>query len=211
MVFVAKKPHLYIPDLQQPTTDLVNVGLYFGTSISEEQALAWTALAQAIRQTSRSVRCLWLRFADGDESVHSTLRSFGEELIGCASVQSLILENKIGTAELLCLKDWLSSNTSLRGIKFLRTSLDIDSFAHLHDFFAGNPSLKVLDVFGNNGVGDEAIREILGAVLEGGSKLETLNVGENNFGDDVEGVARVTESGVEAILSYVRRSKCQFF
>jgi hypothetical protein len=208
MVFVAKKPHLYIPDLQQPTTDLVNVGLYFGTSISEEQAPAWIALAQAIRKTTRTVRCLWLRFADGDESVHSTLREFGRELIGCAAVQSLILENKIGTAELLCLKDWLTSNTSLRGIKFLKTSLDLSSFVHLHDFFAGNESLKVLDVFGNIGVGDEALREVLAAILEGGSKIETLNVGEMNFGDDVEGASRITESGVEAILSYVRRSTC---
>jgi hypothetical protein len=207
MVFVAKKPHLYIPELEQPTTDLVNVGLFFGTSISAEQAPSWIALAKAIRQTSRSVRCMWLRFADGDESVHTTLRSFGEELVGCASVQSLILENKIGTAELLSLKDWLTNNTSLRGIKFLKTSLDLPSFVHLHDFFAGNDSLKVLDVFGNKGVGDEAIREILAAILEGGSRLETLNVGENNFGEDVEGEARVSESGVEAILSYVRRSK----
>jgi hypothetical protein len=207
MVFVAKKPHLYIPELEQPTTDLVNVGLFFGTSISTEQAPSWIALAQAIRRTSRSVRCMWLRFADGDESVHTTLRSFGEELVGCAAVQSLILENKIGTAELLCLKDWLTSNTSLRGIKFLRTSLDLPSFVHLHDFFAGNSSLKVLDIFGNKGVGDEAIREILAAMLEGGSRLETLNVGENNFGEDFEGEARITESGVEAILSYVRRSK----
>lgn len=207
---MAKKPHLYIPELQQPTTDLVNVGLYIGASISEDQAPLWIALARAIRQTSRSVRCLWIRFAkNGDESVHGTLRSFGEELIGCTAVQSLILENKIGTAELLCLKDWLTSNTSLRGIKFLRTSLDLSSFVHLHDFFAGNGSLKVLDVFGNDGVGDGAIREILGAILEGGSKLETLNVGENNLEDDgdVEGETRITESGVEAILSYVRRSK----
>jgi hypothetical protein len=79
---------------------------------------------------------------------------------------------------------------------------------HLHDFFAGNESLKVLDVFGNIGVGDEALREVLAAILEGGSKLETLNVGEMNFGDDVEGASRITESGVEAILSYVRRSTC---
>jgi len=207
MVFVAKKPHLYIPDLQQPTTDLINVGLYFGTSISEEQAQSWRALAQAIRQTSRSVRCLWLRFAVGDESVHSTLRAFGEELVGCATVQSLILENNIGIVELLCLKDWLVGNTALRGIKFLRTNLDVVAFVHLHDFFARNDSLKVLDVFGNNGVGDEAIKEILGAMLEGRAKLETLNIGETNFAEDVEGVARGTESGVQTILSYVRRSK----
>ena len=207
MVFVAKRPNLYIPDLQQPTTDLVNVGLYFGTSISEEQASHWIALARAIKQTTRTLRCMWLRFADGDESVHSTLRLFGAELIGCAAVQSLILENKIGNTELMCLKDWLSTNTSLRGIKFLRTRLDTAGFTQLHDFFAGNSALKVLDVFGNDQVGDEAIREILQAILEGGSMLETVNVGENNFGEDVEGVARVTESGVEAILSYVRRSE----
>lgn len=139
--------------------------------------------------------------------MHVVLQEFGQELIGCAAVQSLILENKIGTAELLYLKDWLTSNTSLRGIKFLRTDLDLASFEHLHDFFTGNESLKVLDIFGNSGVGDEAIREVLGAILEGGSKLETLNVGENNFGEDVQGVPRITESGVEAILSYVRRSE----
>jgi hypothetical protein len=137
------------------------------------------------------------------------LRSFGQELAGCAAVQSIILENKIGMAELLCLKDYLASNTSMRGIKFLRTSLDTAAFILLHDFFAGNDSLKVLDVFGNNGVGDEAIKEVLGAISEGKSRLETLNVGESNFGDDVEGVSRVTESGVEAILSFVRGSKCR--
>ncbi|KAL7521351.1 hypothetical protein ACHAWX_006021 [Stephanocyclus meneghinianus] len=206
MVFVAKKPHLYIPELQQQTTELLNIGLYFGSTISAEQTTSWLALSRAIRQTTRSIRCLWLRFADGDESVLSMLRSFGQELVGCAAVQSLILENKIGMAELLCLKDYLTSNTSMRGIKFLRTSLDTAAFILLHDFFAGNDSLKVLDVFANNGVGDEAIKELLGAILEGKSRLETLNVGESNFGDDVEGVSRVTESGVEAILSFVRRT-----
>lgn len=209
MVFVAKKPHLYIPELQQQTTELLNIGLYFGSTVSAEQATSWLALSRAIRQTTRSIRCLWLRFADGDESVLSMLRSFGQELVGCAAVQSLILENKIGMAELLCLKDYLTSNTSIRGIKFLRTSLDTAAFILLRDFFAGNDSLKVLDVFANNGVGDEAIKELLGAILEGKSRLETLNVGESNFGDDVEGVSRVTESGVDAILSFVRRSKCR--
>ncbi|KAL3782240.1 hypothetical protein HJC23_000303 [Cyclotella cryptica] len=207
MVFVAKKPHLYIPELQQQTTELVNIGLYFGSTVSEEQASSWLALARAIRQTTRSIRCLWLRFADGDESVLSMLRSFGQELVGCTAVQSLILENKVGMAELLCLKDYLTSNTSMRGIKFLRTSLDTAAFILLRDFFAGNGSLKVLDVYANNGVGDEAVREVLGAISEGRSRLETLNVGESNFGDDVEGVSRVTHSGVEAILAFVRRSK----
>ncbi|KAL7480329.1 hypothetical protein ACHAW6_006025 [Cyclotella cf. meneghiniana] len=206
MVFVAKKPHLYIPELQQQTTELLNIGLYFGSTVSAEQTTSWLALSRAIRQTTRSIRCLWLRFADGDESVLSMLRSFGQELVGCAAVQSLILENKIGMAELLCLKDYLTSNTSMRGIKFLRTSLDTAAFILLHDFFAGNDSLKVLDAFSNNGVGDEAIKELLGAISEGKSRLETLNVGESNFGDDVEGVSRVTESGVEAILSFVRRT-----
>eukprot|EP00804_Cyclotella_cryptica_P004329 CCRYP_017992-RB/>CCRYP_017992-RB protein AED:0.04 eAED:0.04 QI:158/1/1/1/0.5/0.33/3/2039/496 len=207
MVFVAKKPHLYIPELQQQTTELVNIGLYFGSTVSEEQASSWLALARAIRQTTRSIRCLWLRFADGDESVLSMLRSFGQELVGCTAVQSLILENKVGMAELLCLKDYLTSNTSMRGIKFLRTSLDTAAFILLRDFFAGNGSLKVLDVYANNGVGDEAVREVLGAISEGRSRLETLNVGESNFGDDVEGVSRVTHSGVEAILAFVRRTR----
>jgi hypothetical protein len=207
MVFVAKRPHLYIPELEQQTTEFVNVGLYFGTTISAEQAESWLALARAIRQTRRPIRCLWLRFANGDDSVLSTLRSFGQELVGCAAVQSLILENRIGNAEIMCLKDYLTSNTTLRGIKFLRTNLDTSEFVLLHDFFAGDGSLRVLDVYGNKGVEDEAVREMLSALLVGGSNLETLNIGESTF-DDVEGVPRITESGVEAILSFVRRSKC---
>jgi hypothetical protein len=107
------------------------------------------------------------------------------------------------------MKDFLCSNTTLRGIKFLKTDTDASSFLLLHDFFVGNSSLRVFDAFGNTKLGDEAIMEVLEAMTEGGVMLETLNVGERTFGEEVdEGVVRVSEVGVASMMDFVSRSEC---
>ena len=196
----------------------LHIGLFIGGTSgagADEQAAAdapaetsWLELATAIKDTKRSIRCLWLRVKrrEGDGSLVA-LRALGRGLVGATSIDSLVFEEAgLGTDQLACLRDYLTGNTTLRGIKFLRTHIDSSSPAVLTDFFVGNHSLKVLDLTSNPRVDDDTVREILGAILRNGAcRLETLNIFEKEEAPpDVPGIS---ESGVEFITTFVSRSK----
>jgi len=179
--------------------------------MDKHQLTSWVSLGKAIRHTRRFVRCLRLRFTDGNDStehtLHSVLHSFGQELVGCTSIESLFVEGKLGTNELECLKDFLIQST-LRGIKFHQTDINHSSFLILRDFFIGNKGLKVLDLSNNLCIDDEAILECIDALLRGKANLETLNIDCVRAGDDNhDGNCSISESGAELIAWFVSRSK----
>ncbi|KAL7518447.1 LOW QUALITY PROTEIN: hypothetical protein ACHAWX_003270, partial [Stephanocyclus meneghinianus] len=186
------------------------------TSASNSEAV-WTNInsahrsRSAIRHTRRFVRCLRLRLKEGYESTdhtpHSVLCSFGQELEGCTSIESLILEGKLGTNELECLKDFLVQST-LRGIKFHRTEINHSSFLILRDFFIGNKALKVLDLSNNLFIDDKAILECIDALLRVKVNLETFNIDCVRPGDDShDDNCTISESGAELIAWFGSRSK----
>lgn len=207
MPFVTKNPSYYFSALEEESTEPLHVGLYLAGSTNEERARDLKTLGKAIRQTSRSIRCLWLRFKGGDESLHTAFSAFGEELVGATAIQSLVFEGRAGTAEVQCLSDFFTQN-DLRGIQFRRTDVDISTFTMLRPFFTDTSTLKVIDVSSNPGVGDECVNLVLDALLEGQTQLETLNIGENNIDGEHDENSRVSGSGVASIASFVSKSKC---
>lgn len=209
MPFVTKNPSYYFSALEDDDwTEPLHVGLYLaGSSINEGRARDLLALGRAIHQASRPIRCLWLRFRQGNESLLEALSVFGEELAGAKTIQSLVFEGKVGTAEVNCLRGFFAQN-DLRSLQFRRTEVDMSTFVMLKPFFTNTSALKVLDISSNPGVGDECINEVLDSLLEGGTKLETLNLGEANIDGPPDDDNRLSGSGVASIASFAFKSEC---
>mmetsp|Transcript_10693 Transcript_10693/g.23672 ORF Transcript_10693/g.23672 Transcript_10693/m.23672 type:complete len:480 (-) Transcript_10693:32-1471(-) len=205
MPFVTKNPSYYFSALEEETTEPLHIGLYLAGSIDEKRAHDFVTLGKAIHQTSRSIRCLWLRFREGDESLIAAFTAFGEELFGATAIQSLVFEGRVGTAEVQCLSDFFTKN-DLRGIQFRRTDVDMSTFTILKPFFSHTTTLKVLDMSSNSRVGDECINKVLDALLEGEARLETLNIGENNLDGQPDENIRVSSSEVASIASFVSKT-----
>ena len=140
--------------------------------------------------------------------MHASLGAFGDELVGATTIQSLVFEGKVGTAEVKRLGGFLSHN-ELRVVQFRKTDVDVSTFIVLKPFFSLTTTLKVLDLCSNPGFGDDCVVNVLGALLEGGTRLETLNIGENNIDGAPDEAKRVSESGVASIASFV--SKGEYF
>jgi len=238
MPFLTRNPAHYLPALRDDTTEPLHVGLYLGGGgenenvagedddeprLQDQEAAgesSWAELASSIRQTKRSIRCLWLRVGSGDgggndgwgdAATLSAMRALGRGLVGATSVESLVLEDRgVGPRQLECLHDFMAGNASMRGIKFLRTRLDAPSASMLGDFFEGDPTLRVLDLTSNPGVDDAVVESVLGAISRNGRcKLETLNLLERAEDEaDAPGIG-ISESGVETIVSFVSRSECE--
>lgn len=223
MPLLARNPSHYLSALQEETTEPLHVGLILGECAGAhleelpESAAAmvaddssWVELAAAIQKTTRSIRCLWLR-ADSEVAAAASIRGLGQGLVGAAAVESLVLEGHgIGPDELACLREYLARNTTLRGMKFVRTRLDAPSSTLLNDFFAGNLNLRVLDFTANPRVDDETVRGVLGAIMRNdGCRLETLNILENlDGGADSE--ILVSDTGVDFIAYFLSRSEYRF-
>ena len=204
---MTKNPSFYFSALGEESTEPLHIGLYLAGSINEERANDLMTLGRAIHQTSRSIRCLWLRFREGDESLLAAFCAFGEELVGAAAIQSLVFEGKVGTAEVLCLSGIFTKN-DLGSLQFRRTDVDTSSLTMLKPFFSHTTTLKVLDMSSNSGVGDECINEVLNSLLDGGTRLETLNLGESNLDGQPDEISRVSGNGVASIVSFVSKSRC---
>ncbi|KAL7543057.1 hypothetical protein ACHAWF_007317 [Thalassiosira exigua] len=205
MPFVTKNPAHYFSALAEESTEPLHVGLYLSGSINEERRRDLIALGKAIRQTQRPVRCLWLRFRDGDESLLEAFNAFGEELVNAVAIQSLVFEGKLGTDQVQSLSGFFTQN-KLRGLQFRRTDVDRSTFTVLKPFFYYSHTLKVLDMSSNPGVGDECMTEILDALVAGKTRLETLNIGEMNLDGEPDETNRISGSGVASIASFVSKT-----
>ena len=118
MPFLTKNPSYYLSALKEESTEPLHIGLYLaGSSINVERASDLVSLGRAMRQTSRCIRCVWLRFRMGSETLCAALTAFGEELIGATAIQSLVFEGKVGTAEVQCLNGFFTHN-DLRHLQF---------------------------------------------------------------------------------------------
>jgi len=205
MPFVTKNPSYYFSALEEDTTEPLHVGLYLAGTINADRARDLVLLGRVIRQASRPIRCLWLRFKAGDESLVEAFSAFGEELAGATSIQSLVFEGKVGTAEVQCLSEYFAKH-DLRGIQFRKTDIDISTFDLLRPFFTGNINLKVLDMSSNNDIGDECINVLLDALQDGETRIETLNIGESNLDGDPDNVSRIAGDTVASIASFVTKT-----
>lgn len=226
MPFLTRNPYYYLSALEEDSTDPLHIGLFLGgenndveqqqQAESESSSTAilaeslWVELATAIQQTKRSIRCIWLRVKGegGDDTTITAIRALGQGLVGATAIESLVLEDQgIGMDQLEFLSEYMTRNTTLRGVKFLRTHLDTSSALLLNNFFCGNPALRVLDLTCNPRVDDETVRGILDAILRNGScRLETLNIFEKMEGD-ADAEIGISEGGVDTIVSFVSRSK----
>lgn len=205
MPFVTKNPSYYFSALEEESTEPLHVGLYLAGTINEDRARDLVTLGKALRSTPRSIRCLWLRFKAGDESLLAAFSAFGEELVGATAVQSLVFEGRAGTAEVECLSGYFADN-DLRGIQFRRSDVDMTTFDMLRPFLRDTNSLKVIDVSSNSEVGDGCVNIVLDALLEGRTRIETLNIGENNLDGAPDGVNRVSGMAVASIASFIRKT-----
>lgn len=220
MPLLTRNPSHYLSGLQEDSTEPLHVGLILGEGVGAhveerpESAAAmladessWVELAAAIHETTRSIRCLWLR-SDREVAAAASFRGLGRGLVGAVTVESLVLEGRgIGPDELAFLREYLARNTTLRGIKFVRTHLDAPSSSLLNDFFAGNSNLRVLDLTANPRVDDETVREVLGAIMRNDDcRLETLNILEN-LDEDAVAEVLISDSGVDFIAFFVSQSE----
>ena len=138
----------------------------------------------------------------------NAFRAFGTELVGTTSIQSIVFEGRVNTNVVECLSDYFFSQNDLRGIQFRRTDVDASTFHMLKPFFVESSTLKVIDTSMNPGVGDECINVVLDALLEGeDTKLETLNIGENNLDGEEDDSLRVSGDCVASIASFVSESE----
>lgn len=210
MPFVTKNPSLYFSSLEEESNlesaESLHIGLHLAGSFSEERARDLVSLGRILQHSSRPIRCLWLRFREGDESLLAAFGAFGDELVGAKTIQSLVFEGKVGTAEVRRLGGFLSHN-ELRVIQFRKTDIDLSTCIVLKPFFSHTTTLKVLDMCSNPGFGDDCVLNVLGALLLGGSRLETLIIGENILDGAPDEDMRVSESGVASIASFVSKSE----
>ena len=226
MPFLARNPSYYLDALEEVTTDPLHLGIYLdGNATRHDDAVglgvgqmesastiiaesSWAELAEAIQETSRTIRCLWIRMGgDRSEDIDRAFRDLARALVGATHIESIVLEDEgIGGSQLECVAEYLARNFTVRGIKLLRTNADSRSSMMLNGFLSGNPALRVLDLTGNPWLRDETIGAMLGAVLQNRRcRLETLNIIEDF---ESGGGACITESGVGSILSFVSQSKC---
>ncbi|KAL3762756.1 hypothetical protein ACHAW5_002261 [Stephanodiscus triporus] len=209
MPFVTKNPSLYFSSLEEKSNlesaEPLHIGLHLGGSFSEERARDLVSLGRILQHSSRPIRCLWLRFREGDESLLAAFGAFGDELVGAKAIQSLVFEGKVGTAEVRRLGGFLSHN-ELRVIQFRKTDIDLSTCIVLKPFFSHTTTLKVLDMYSNPGFGDECVLNVLGALLLGGSRLETLIIGEKILDGAPDEDIIVSESGVASIASFVSKT-----
>ena len=218
MPLLTRNPSHYLFALQEETTEPLHVGLILGeegagahvevTPVSTDDS-SWRELASAIKNTTRSIRCMWLR-ADGEVS-DAALRGLGQELAGAVTVESLVIEGHgIGPDEVTCLREFLENNNTLRGIKFVRTYLDAPSSMLVSNFFSGNPNLRVLDLTANPRVDDETVRGVLDAIMKNdGCRLETLNIIEDQD-ENEDFKALISESGVDSIAFFLSQSEFRY-
>ena len=207
MPFVTKNPRHYFPALAEDSTEALHVGLFLSGSFTQQRRDDLAALGAAIRQSRRPIRCLWLRFKGAtDESLLAAVRAFGTALEGATNVQSIVFEGRVATAHVAGLAGFFGSS-QLRGVQFRRTDVDVSTFTTLRPFFLNAASLRVLDLSSNPGVDDACLGETLDALLEGGTRLETLNVGETNLDAVVEERSGITSAGVASIASFVSNSE----
>ena len=209
MPFVTKNPAHYLKALAEDSAEALHIGLFFSRSISEQQAADLIKLAEAIQQSTRTIRCLWLRFRDGDESICAALQAFGDELAGDVSIQSLVIEGKAGPAEVECLAGFFRNN-KLRGLQFRRTDIDASASAVLKPLFVCSDTLNVLDLSQNSKLGDVFVEDMLTALSEGETSIETLSIGECDIDaadENDETVERISATSVELIARYVSRCK----
>lgn len=225
MPFTTRNPSYYLSLLEESSTDPLHIGLCLDVSSAnrdEKQAespitseSSYAELAAAIQRTSRSIRCLWVQIKDDEagcggsgDGLLAAVRAFGRGLVGATAIESLVLEDRgMGMDHLVCFQQYLARNTTLRGIKFLHTSLDTPSSLLLHDFLMGNSALRVIDLSDNPKVDDETVGGILGPILRnGGCRLETLNIFENVEGEADDNIG-ITEKGVDFIASFVSQSE----
>ncbi|KAL7529663.1 hypothetical protein ACHAXR_003083, partial [Thalassiosira sp. AJA248-18] len=222
MPFLTRNPSYYLTALQEESTNPLHIGLYLGENAHQDEdeqveltilaEQSWVQLATAIRETSRSIRCLWLRVKNegGNDLTDTSLAAFrtlGQGLVGDSAIESLVLEDQgVGMDQLMCLREYLARNTTLRGIKFLHTNLDAPSSLLLNGFLVGNSALRVVDLTANPRVDDETVRVILGAIMQNsGCRLETLNIFEKLEGEADANIG-ITESGVGFIASFVSKT-----
>jgi hypothetical protein len=204
MPFVTKKPSYYFSALAQDSTESLHVGLFLAGSVNEDQHRDYVTLGKLIRQSIRSIQCLWLRFREGDESLVAAFTAFGDELVGSTAIQSLVFEGKVGTTEVRCLDGFFASN-ELRGIQFRRTDADASTFTMLKHFFSQTSTLKVLDLSANPRFDDKCIIEVMDSLHKGGTQLETLNVGEKFDGGPNES-SRLSSDGISSIAFFISKS-----
>lgn len=208
MPFVTKNPSYYLSAFEEESAEPLHIGLYLaGSSINEERARDLVALGRAMRQTSRCIRCLWLRFRTGSDTLLAALSAFGEELVGATAIQSLVFEGRVGTAEVLLLKGFFTKN-NLRHLQFRRTDVDASTFTALKHFLLQTTTLKVLDMSSNPEVGDECISIVMDSLIEGGTRLDTLNLVESKLDGHPDEDTGISGCGVASIASFVTKSKC---
>jgi len=225
MPFLTRNPSYYLSALKEVSTDPLHIGLYLDENAAhrdEDQAesaiiaaSSWVELATAIQRTSRSIRCLWLRIkgdADGDDDgnnddVAAAFRALGQGLVGATAIESLVIEDQgMGKDQMMCIQEYLARNTTLRGIKFLRTHLDAPSSLLLNDFLVGNSALRVLDLTDNPRVDDATVKGVLGAILRNSDcRIETLNIFEKLEGEADANIG-ITMSGVDFVTSFVSQT-----
>jgi hypothetical protein len=210
MPYVTKNPTFYYSSLGEDSTsesaEPLHIGLLLAGTFSDEKARDLVTLGRVLRQSSRPIRCLWLRFREGDESLLAAFGAFGDELVGATTIKSLVFEGKVGTAEVHRLGGFLSHN-ELRVMQIRKTDVDLSTFMVLRPFFSLTTTLTVLDMCSNPGFDDDCVLNVLDALLEGGTRLETLNIGENNINGAPDENKRLSENGVAAIASFVSKGK----
>lgn len=210
MPFFTQTPSFYYPSLQEDSNsesaEPLHIGLHLAGSFSEAKARDLVTLGRVLRQSSRPIRCLWLRFREGDESMLAAFGAFGDELVGATTINSLVFEGKVGTAEVHRMGGFMSHN-ELKVIQFRKTDVDLSTFVVLKPFFSLTNSLTVLDMCSNPCFGDDCVLNVLGALLEGGTRLETLNIVENNLDGAPDESRSVSEQGVASIASFISKGK----
>jgi hypothetical protein len=61
----------------------------------------------------------------------------------------------------------------------------------------------------NSRVGDKCMNVVLDSLMEGGTRLETLNLAESNLGGYPDEDSGISRGGVASIASFATKSKCE--
>lgn len=203
MPFVTKKPSHYFAALEEESTEPLHIGLLLAASTEAHDLIS---LGRSIRKSSRPVRCIWLRFKDGNVLPHTALMAFGNELVGATGIQSLVFEGGAGTDEVGCLEAYFA-NCDLRSLQFRKTNIDASTLAMLGPFFRQSTTLRSLETSSNPRVDDECIDIMLDSLAKGGTNLDTLNIGESNV-DGQPDESNISSSGVASIALFMYKSEC---
>ena len=206
MPFVTKNPAYYLKALAETSKETLHIGLFFAHSVNEQQAAELIKLGTAIRQSERTIRCLWLRFRDGDDSIYNSLKVFGDEIVGVASIQSLVIEGRAGFVHMQSLTGFFHNN-SLRGLQFRRTDIDASASGILKPMLSQSKTLRMLDLSHNSKLSDDFFKAMFIVLSEAESNIETLNICETNTdtADENDGVQRISRASVAIIARFVGR------